>query len=79
MEALVCRAFHRIDGAGDVTRTRDSFLGKEGLYQLSYTRANLQDALPAELLPRRFLFIPQAPCLLQLAPEFNAVQVQTII
>jgi hypothetical protein len=27
-------------GAGDETRTRDIFLGKEVLYQLSYTRAN---------------------------------------
>ena len=26
------------DGAGDETRTRDIFLGKEVLYQLSYTR-----------------------------------------
>jgi hypothetical protein len=26
-------------GAGDETRTRDIFLGKEVLYQLSYTRA----------------------------------------
>jgi hypothetical protein len=25
-------------GAGDETRTRDIFLGKEVLYQLSYTR-----------------------------------------
>jgi hypothetical protein len=25
-------------GAGDATRTRDIFLGKEVLYQLSYTR-----------------------------------------
>ena len=27
-------------GAGDETRTRDIFLGKEVLYQLSYTRAS---------------------------------------
>ena len=27
-----------INGAGDETRTRDIFLGKEVLYQLSYTR-----------------------------------------
>jgi hypothetical protein len=26
------------NGAGDATRTRDIFLGKEVLYQLSYTR-----------------------------------------
>ena len=26
-------------GAGDETRTRDIFLGKEVLYQLSYTRS----------------------------------------
>jgi hypothetical protein len=26
------------NGAGDETRTRDIFLGKEVLYQLSYTR-----------------------------------------
>jgi hypothetical protein len=26
--------------AGDETRTRDIFLGKEVLYQLSYTRGN---------------------------------------
>jgi hypothetical protein len=27
-----------LQGAGDETRTRDIFLGKEVLYQLSYTR-----------------------------------------
>jgi hypothetical protein len=27
-----------LKGAGDATRTRDIFLGKEVLYQLSYTR-----------------------------------------
>ena len=30
-----------IHGAGDEARTRDIFLGKEVLYQLSYTRAFL--------------------------------------
>jgi hypothetical protein len=29
--------------AGDETRTRDIFLGKEVLYQLSYTRAKMKD------------------------------------
>src|SRR3954468_2123726 len=29
-------------GAGDATRTRDIFLGKEVLYQLSYTRVALR-------------------------------------
>ena len=29
--------------AGDETRTRDIFLGKEVLYQLSYTRAEMKD------------------------------------
>ena len=28
----------RYDGAGDETRTRDNLLGKQVLYQLSYTR-----------------------------------------
>ncbi len=28
-------------GAGDETQTRGLFLGKEALYQLSYTRMNL--------------------------------------
>jgi hypothetical protein len=28
-------------GAGDETRTRDIFLGKEVLYQLSYARASI--------------------------------------
>ena len=31
------------DGAGDAIRTRDIFLGKEVLYQLSYTRMCLVD------------------------------------
>ena len=30
-------------GAGDEIRTRDIFLGKEVLYQLSYTRAKMKD------------------------------------
>jgi hypothetical protein len=30
-------------GAGDEARTRDIFLGKEVLYQLSYTRAEIKD------------------------------------
>ena len=30
--------------AGDETRTRDIFLGKEVLYQLSYTRAEMKDS-----------------------------------
>ena len=30
-------------GAGDETRTRDIFLGKEVLYQLSYTRTKMKD------------------------------------
>jgi hypothetical protein len=29
--------------AGDETRTRDIFLGKEVLYQLSYTRVKMKD------------------------------------
>jgi hypothetical protein len=29
--------------AGDEARTRDIFLGKEVLYQLSYTRAKMKD------------------------------------
>ena len=34
----LCRAVAREVQAGDETRTRDIFLGKEVLYQLSYTR-----------------------------------------
>ena len=33
--------------AGDETRTRDIFLGKEVLYQLSYTRAETKDSYSA--------------------------------
>ena len=33
-----CRAVAREERAGDETRTRDIFLGKEVLYQLSYAR-----------------------------------------
>ena len=33
-------------GAGDETRTRDIFLGKEVLYQLSYTRVlSIEDGM----------------------------------
>lgn len=33
---------HAVFGAGKETRTLDIFLGKEVLYQLSYTRGNLE-------------------------------------
>lgn len=34
-----CRAdLQSVDGAGDETRTRDSLLGRQALYQLSYPR-----------------------------------------
>ena len=36
--ALRAPLIQREGGAGDATRTRDIFLGKEVLYQLSYTR-----------------------------------------
>ncbi len=32
--------YHQQGGAGDETRTRDIFLGKEVLYQLSYARVS---------------------------------------
>jgi hypothetical protein len=43
-------------GAGDETRTRDIFLGKEVLYQLSYTRkmdGKYEKTGPACQCPRR--------------------------
>jgi hypothetical protein len=39
------KSIHKIDpffGAGEETQTLDLFLGKEALYQLSYTRITLR-------------------------------------
>jgi hypothetical protein len=38
MRNFLASPSHGGSGAGDVIRTRDIFLGKEVLYQLSYTR-----------------------------------------
>jgi hypothetical protein len=40
----------KIFGAGNEVRTRDVLLGKQVLYQLSYTRINLED--PRGIEPR---------------------------
>jgi hypothetical protein len=37
----------RLDGAGDGTRTRDTLLGRQELYQLSYSRGALPILAPA--------------------------------
>ena len=46
-------------GAGNEIRTRDPNLGKVVLYQLSYSRSNVSEALPRQRL--RILRIPPSP------------------
>ena len=52
-------------GAGDETRTRDIFLGKEVLYQLSYTRVlsigGKNHASEAERIKKYFPAIKRSP------------------
>ena len=59
------RGFPSESGAGNEARTRDLNLGKVALYQLSYSRISLADAL--EFLPA--LLLRRAWCRDQRRPE----------
>ena len=41
------------DGAGDGTRTRDALLGRQVLYQLSYSRVGENGASPRSMVPHQ--------------------------
>ena len=49
------------NGAGDATRTRDIFLGKEVLYQLSYTRVVFVECNESSGAAKSFLAMFEAP------------------
>ena len=56
LSAFILLYFYNKPGAGDQVRTDDILLGKQVLYQLSYTRLVLMSGIepPTSSLPRRY-------------------------